>query len=94
MALTMAACGSASSSSTAASTASTAASTAAEPVTLTYWSMWNNTEPQALVIQEAIDAYEKETGNTVNVEWKGRDISTLIQAALDAGESIDYTYSK
>ena len=26
---------------------------------LTYWSMWNNTEPQAQIIQEAIDAYNK-----------------------------------
>lgn len=86
LALSMVACGAASSSTVVSSTAS---STGAEPVTLTYWSMWNATEPQAVVIQEAIDAYQAETGNTVNVEWKGRDISTLIQAALDAGEKID-----
>lgn len=56
---------------------------------LVYWAMWESTEPQAKVIQEAIAAYEEESGNTVKVEWKGRDISTIIQAALDAGEKID-----
>lgn len=56
---------------------------------LVYWSMWSETEPQAEVIKEAIAAYEAESGNTVTVEWKGRDISTIIQAALDAGEKID-----
>ncbi len=56
---------------------------------LVYWSMWNSTEPQAMVIQEAVDAYEEESGNTVIIEWKGRDISTFIQASLDAGEQID-----
>lgn len=56
---------------------------------ITYWSMWNSTENQAKVIQEAADAYEKETGVHVNIEWKGRDIKTLIGSALQAGEDID-----
>ncbi|HIX28818.1 MAG TPA: extracellular solute-binding protein [Candidatus Blautia stercoravium] len=56
---------------------------------ITYWSMWNSTEPQAKVIQEAADAYEKESGVHVNIEWKGRDIKTLIGTALEAGEKID-----
>lgn len=56
---------------------------------LVYWSMWNETEPQAEVIKDAIEEYQTESGNTVTVEWKGRDISTIIQAALDAGETID-----
>lgn len=56
---------------------------------LIYWSMWNSTEPQAMVIQEAADAYEEATGIHVNIEWKGRDIKTMIGAALDAGEDID-----
>ena len=54
-----------------------------------YWSMWNSTEPQAMVTQEAADAYEEATGIHVNIEWKGRDIKTMIGAALDAGEDID-----
>ena len=54
-----------------------------------YWSMWNSTDPQAEAIQEAIDAYEEASGNTVKVEWKGRYIQKIIQAQLDAGEDID-----
>lgn len=56
---------------------------------LTYWSMWNSTEGQAKVIQEAADAYEQGTGVHINIEWKGRDIKTLIGPALDAGEDVD-----
>lgn len=58
-------------------------------VTLNYWSMWNNTEPQGQVIQEAADAFEEETGATINIEWKGRDINTLINTALQSQEPID-----
>lgn len=58
-------------------------------VTLTFWSMWNSTEPQGKVIQAAADAFKEQTGATVNIEWKGRDINTIIQAALEAGEKID-----
>ncbi len=57
---------------------------------LTYWSMWNATEGQAKVIQEAADAYEAATGVKINIEWKGRDVKNLITAALDAGEKIDF----
>lgn len=58
-------------------------------VVLTYWSMWNSTEGQAKVIQEAADAYYAATGIKINIEWKGRDVKNLIQPALDAGEKID-----
>ena len=57
---------------------------------MTYWSMWNSTEGQAKVIQEAADAYEAATGVHINIEWKGRDIKTLIGPALDAGEKVDF----
>ena len=80
--------------STPASTAggdSTPASTAGgSGVTLTYWSMWNSTEGQAKVIQEAADAYEAATGIKINIEWKGREVKNLIGAALDAGEDVDF----
>lgn len=56
---------------------------------ITYWSMWNSTEGQAEIIQAAADAYEEKTGIHVNIEWKGRDVKTLIGAALDAGEKVD-----
>ena len=58
-------------------------------VTLTMWSMWNSTEPQGQVIQEAADAFKEKTGATINIEWKGRDINTIIQAALESNEKID-----
>lgn len=61
-----------------------------DKVELTYWSMWNSTEGQAKVIQEAADAYEKATGVHINIEWKGRDVKTLIGPALDAGQKIDF----
>ena len=57
---------------------------------MTYWSMWNSTESQAKVIQKAADAYEEETGIHINIEWKGRDMKTLIGTALEAGEDIDF----
>lgn len=63
---------------------------ATSDVTLTYWSMWNSTEPQAIAIQEAIDAYTAETGIKVTVQWNGRDSQQqTIQAALDSKTAID-----
>ncbi|MBC5687986.1 carbohydrate ABC transporter substrate-binding protein [Mediterraneibacter sp. NSJ-55] len=58
-------------------------------VTLNYWSMWNSSEPQGQVIQEAADAFSEETGATINIEWKGRDINTLLSSALSSEEAID-----
>lgn len=74
-----------------ASASSQAATGAADysDVTLTFWSMWNSTEPQGKVIQEAADKFKEQTGATVNIEWKGRDINTIIATALEAGEDID-----
>ena len=43
----------------------------AEGKTITYWSMWESTEPQGQALQEAIDAYQEATGNTVDVQFKG-----------------------
>lgn len=61
----------------------------AEDVELTYWSMWSSAEPQGQVIQEAADAFKEKTGITVNVEWKNRDIKTILPTALEAKEDID-----
>ena len=58
-------------------------------VELTYWSMWQNTEPQGKVLQEAVEAWSEETGATVNIEWKGRDIKNILGAALEAEEEFD-----
>ena len=58
-------------------------------VTLNYWSTWSAGEPQATVIEQAAAAFEAETGAHINIEWKGRDISTLLSASLEAGDAID-----
>ena len=60
-----------------------------EGVELTMWSMWSAGEVQANAIQAAADAFEAETGAHVNIEWKGRDVNTLISAALESGEKLD-----
>lgn len=36
--------------------------------TLVYWSMWESTEPQGQVIQEAVNAYSEETGVKVDLQ--------------------------
>lgn len=63
---------------------------AASADTVVYWSMWESTEPQGAAIQAAIDAYQAATGNTVDVQFKGRTgIREGLQPALDAGTTID-----
>ena len=57
--------------------------------TLTYWSMWNSNEAQAQVIEEAVAAFTAATGIDVNIEWRGRDITTQITAALESETAID-----
>lgn len=65
-------------------------SLAEEAKTIVYWSMWEATEPQGKVIREAVDAYMAETGNTVDLQFKGRTgIREGLQPALDAGTEID-----
>lgn len=57
---------------------------------LVYWSMWEATEPQGKVIQEAVDAYTEETGVEVDLQFKGRTgIREGLQSALDSGAEID-----
>ncbi len=93
LALGLTACGGSNASSATSVSASASNVVSSEAPTggkeIVYWSMWESTEPQAVAIQEVADAYEAKTGNTVTIEWKGRDISTFIQAALDAEEHID-----
>ena len=55
----------------------------------TYWSMWNKDEPQAKVLQSSINAFEKATGITVNVDWVGRAVSTKIGPAVAAHDAPD-----
>ena len=60
-----------------------------EGKSLTFWSMWSDGEPQAVVIKEAAAAYEQKTGIKVNIEFKGRDVNQQLSAALESGEKID-----
>ena len=45
---------------------------------LVYWSMWSEEEPQAKVIQEAVDKYTEDTGVKVDVQFKGRTDSVKV----------------
>ena len=63
---------------------------AQEPVTLVFWSMWNETEGQALVLQDAIARYEEMNPNvTIEAVWNGRQNQTLVRTALSGGTTID-----
>ena len=63
---------------------------AQEPVTLVYWSMWNETEGQALAIQDAIAKFEEANPNiTIEAVWNGRQNQTLVRTALSSGTVID-----
>ncbi len=58
--------------------------------TVVYWSMWDSTEPQGVAISKAVEAFTKETGIKVDLQFKGRTgIREGLQPALDAGQVID-----
>lgn len=57
--------------------------------TVTYYSMWNETEAQAVTIAEAAKAFTAETGINVNIVWNGRDNITIAEAAIQAGTAVD-----
>lgn len=62
-----------------------------DEVKLVYWSMWNETEPQAQVIQSWIEAFEAANPNIdIQATWNGRQNQTLVRTALSAGETIDF----
>lgn len=56
---------------------------------LVYWTMWNEAEPQGMVIQEAVDAFSEATGVKVDINFNGRDIRKTLEPALAGGEMID-----
>ena len=57
---------------------------------LTYWSMWNSTEPQALAIEEGINEFMVMHPNVkVTINWNGREIRKTLQPALDNGQTVD-----
>ena len=67
------------------------ASTAAHAVELTFWSMWNEPEPQAAALKTIMDAYTKANPDTTfKVVWNGRGNQTKLRAALQAGTPVDF----
>ena len=50
--------------------------------TMTYWSYWQEKEPQAKAISAAIEDFEEETGATVEVEWQGRQVTQKLAPAM------------
>jgi raffinose/stachyose/melibiose transport system substrate-binding protein len=68
----------------------TAVPPTAEPITLVYWSMWNEDEPQGQVMKQAIAAFEAAYPNvTIDVTWQGRPGRNLFTPAIDSGTVID-----
>ena len=58
---------------------------------LTYWSMWNEPEPQAKALRSIMDAYTKEHPKTTfKVVWNGRQNQTKLRGALQAGTKVDF----
>jgi raffinose/stachyose/melibiose transport system substrate-binding protein len=58
--------------------------------TIVYWSMWQETEPQANILKNEITRFEDANPDCkVDVEWKGRGIKDLILPALEVGTEID-----
>lgn len=56
---------------------------------LTYWSMWQQNEPQAKVIKKAADDFTAATGIKVNIQWQGRDVITKLTPTLKTGAAAD-----
>lgn len=57
--------------------------------TVTYWSQWEAGEPQAEILQTAIEDFTAETGVEVEVEWQGRQIMQKVQPLLRSGDVPD-----
>lgn len=60
-----------------------------EGAELVYWTMWNEAEPQGMVVAEAVDAFTAATGVKVEINFNGRDIRQTLEPALAGGETID-----
>ncbi len=57
---------------------------------ITYWSFWNEPEPQAKVLKELVAEYEAANpGVTFKIAWNGRQNQTTVRNALAAGSKID-----
>lgn len=79
------------SSSTTTATASTATTSSKQlSGKVVYWSMWNETEPQAVAFKKGIDMFKADYPDVqVDVQWMGRTNSQSLAPAIQAGEQID-----
>nr|WP_309099021.1 ABC transporter substrate-binding protein [Fredinandcohnia onubensis] len=58
--------------------------------TLTYWSNWNEGEPQQQVMQQIITDYEKVNPDVkIEVEWMGRQVLQKVRNAILSGNGPD-----
>ena len=58
---------------------------------LTFWSMWNEPEPQAQALRTIMANYTKaHPGTTFKVTWNGRQNQTKLRGALQAGTAVDF----
>lgn len=64
-------------------------SSSSDDGSLLYWSMWTEEEPDAIALQKQIDAFEKESGIKVEVQWLGRDVMTKVLTALRTNDVPD-----
>jgi raffinose/stachyose/melibiose transport system substrate-binding protein len=91
VAMLLAACGGG-----AATTAPEAAATEAPPaggekVELAFWSMWNEPEPQAVVLTKLMQSFTAEHPNiTITPVWNGRENQTKLRTALSGGTVVDF----
>jgi raffinose/stachyose/melibiose transport system substrate-binding protein len=51
------------------------------PNSITFWSTWNQGEPQQVILQQTIASFTKATGIKVNVQWEGREIPQKVKIA-------------
>ncbi len=57
---------------------------------LVYWVMWNEGEPEQMIIADTIAEFEKAYPNVnVEVTWAGREVLTKARSALLAGQQLD-----
>ena len=57
---------------------------------LVYWSNWNETESQGLVLTEAIAAFEAANPDVnIDVVWNGRENRKLLVPGLESGQQLD-----
>lgn len=62
---------------------------AAEDITLTYWSMWNEGEPQHQIFEQLREDFTAETGIEIDVRYLGRQVGDNLVNALGTGTGPD-----